>query len=1683
MNLNRTRKGPANLRLIFSIRIIFLLLVPSITASAQVPSIVSFAPASGSVGTAVTITGTNFSNVPAGNIVFFGAVKAAVTSASTTSITVTVPGGATYQPISVTVNGLCGFSSTPFIVTFPGSQQLLPSSFYPKIDTTTDLHPNGIAIADFDGDGKPDVATPNNYSTIGVPASVSILRNTATGAGIAFAAKQDLVTGVLTYAIAAGDLNGDGKPDLISSSIADKTISVFKNTSTTGNISFAPKLDLPTGDNPYSIAIGDIDNDGKPDVAVTNHLSNSVSIFKNNSTGGTISFSPKADFAAALAPGTVLLGDLDSDGKIDMVVTNELSNSISIFKNTSNAGSIAFAAKQDFATGTAPYGAAIGDMNNDGKPDIIVSNNSSNTVSTFKNNSTSGSIVLGAKTDVPAVSPYLLAVNDINGDGKPDVVIAGYNLQILQNTSTATTISYGGTITSALSPNAFAMGICDFDGDGKADLAGAIFTSNIVSFLKNRSNEPYISYFSPTTAAAGTTVVIIGERFTGITSVTFGGVPASSFTVVNSTTINAVTGTGVSGKVEVTNAYGTAMLDGFIFAGPPVISSFSPTASGQGQTVTISGANFNNTTAVSFGGVPAASFTVVSGNTIEAVVGSGASGSLIVTTNYGADTLSGFTFLPFPFVTSFNPATAAAGDTVTITGINFSGASAVKFGGVPAASYTVNSPTSITAVVGNGASGAVSVTTGIGTGAKPGFIFIPAPVITSASPLSGRSGTAVTITGTDFTGATNVFFGGIPAEYFTVVSPAVINAVVGVGASGNISVKGPGGTATLTGFNFIPRPVITSISPVSASAGSSIVISGSGFSPLVTGNTVTIGSVTAVVTAASTTSLTVTVPQVTTNQPVELLVGGLIATSPQIFSTTYTVSDTAFNASSFSPPVKIASKLYPSGFSSDGSITVDIDGDNKQEIISGNLITKMISILRNTGNGTTVSFAQPLDVASLWIPGGIVAGDLDGDGKPEIVCGNESFSNAISIFRNTSTPGNISFATRIDYGTIVASVMNVSLGDLDNDGRKDIIMRTTGSNTTYLCVYRNKSTPGNIAFDTQLTFEIGSGGSSYFDIITEDLDGDGKMDILSSKPNITCLVNQSMPGAIAFSAPVTISPTGANFLFNITVADINTDGKKDIVTLSANTLKVFKNQSNPGNVNFAETTVYVFPGSNARGLAAGDLNGDAKPEIVTLQGGSPVLYEYSVFNNMCSGNSIAFGNKVSTVYSPLRAFGYADITDVDGDNKMDIILTFTSTDSAYILRNQMSVSSVQMCSNSNITLNSSINGSSYQWQQNSGSGFSDISDNVTFSGTSTANLQINNPPVGWSGNKYRCRVNNTITGNEITVTVTLAPVANAGADVTICAGAATQLNGSGGATFLWSPPLGLSDINIANPVATPGVTTAYILTVSNGSSCLAKDTVLVTVNQLLPAAVTISTPGNSVCAGTNVVFTATPVNGGTNPAYQWKINGSNAGINSNQYVTSLINNKDTVSVILTSNSGCSSNPVAVSNSIIMSVTPLATPAVTLSNRAYTVINPDAAAVYTWQILTNGIWNNVTPSATGITFTAPAAGEYRVMATKGPCTVYSASLVTNKATTPNNPFGIFVYPNPARETITVDSIKLQQNWETLETMNAEGKIVLPAKNIQNQTKVSIDISKLGKGTYFIRFRRKDGETTTIKFVKN
>jgi hypothetical protein len=157
-------------------------------------------------------------------------------------------------------------------------------------------------------------------------------------------------------------------------------------------VSFAKQQVLTVGASPVSVAAADFNGDGKPDAAVVNSFSISISVFLNTTATGaaTPSFTAQQTYTTGLGPATIAAADVDGDGKPDLIITNQTDATASVLINTTPTGatSASFATQQTFATGKDPVGVTAADVNGDGKPDLIVANNQDNTVSVLLNTST-----------------------------------------------------------------------------------------------------------------------------------------------------------------------------------------------------------------------------------------------------------------------------------------------------------------------------------------------------------------------------------------------------------------------------------------------------------------------------------------------------------------------------------------------------------------------------------------------------------------------------------------------------------------------------------------------------------------------------------------------------------------------------------------------------------------------------------------------------------------------------------------------------------------------------------------------------------------------------------------------------------------------------------------------------------------------------------------------------------------------------------------------------------------------------------------------------------------------------------------------------------------------------------------------------------------------------------------------
>ena len=428
-------------------------------------------------------------------------------------------------------------------------------TFLGQATTTVGAGPEGLAVADFNGDGKRDVASANrvagsvsvllNMTVIGAasvtpgfagttvvtgtmplavnPADINldgrtdlvianqnsfsisvILNNTPPDTGVpTFAPRQDFTVGTFPDSIAIADLNGDGKPDVSVSNAASHNVSVLLNTTTPGGttVAFAPRQDFATGTFPRAVAAADIDGDGRADLVTANLDSDNLSVFLNTTAPGALaaSFAARQDFPAADGPTGLGLGDFNGDGRVDISVINQNAGSASVFLNVTGPGSstVALAPRQDFGVNSAPRGIAVGDINGDGRPDLAIANygatGNGNTVSTLLNTTAPGAAAaaFAAKQDLAVGAGSIhVALSDLNGDGRPDVVAANVfsnNVSVLldQTAPGSATIAFTPQQTFGVGTNPIFVAPRDLTGDGRADLAVANFSSNNASVLPN----------------------------------------------------------------------------------------------------------------------------------------------------------------------------------------------------------------------------------------------------------------------------------------------------------------------------------------------------------------------------------------------------------------------------------------------------------------------------------------------------------------------------------------------------------------------------------------------------------------------------------------------------------------------------------------------------------------------------------------------------------------------------------------------------------------------------------------------------------------------------------------------------------------------------------------------------------------------------------------------------------------------------------------------------------------------------------------------------------------------------------------------------------------------------------------------------------------------------------------------
>jgi ABC-type oligopeptide transport system substrate-binding subunit len=783
-------------------------------------------PASGTVGSTVTINGSGFTGVTA--VRFNGTPSTSVTNVTETSLRAVVPDGAQTGPVQVVSPDGTGTSTASFTVT-PRVTGFTPSAA--KRGAAVTIHGSnftgaqkvvfgsaailapGFTVAD---DGTITTTVPMNAVTGKV--TVTTLAGSAASATPFTVFQQPRITGLSPSAGPVGTLvtaSGTGL-DVVTSATVGGVTAAFQHVSA-GQI----KVTVPPTASTGAIAV-----DGPGGAGI------SPNAFK---------VSPQV---TGFSPSSARYGDpVEIDGSNFTGATKVLFGSVvqpvfTVVDDATIATTVPAKAISAKVTVTTQYGSGA----STGAVVVILPP----TISSFS----------------PSAGPVgtTVTVKGTRMDAVTGAQVGGANVVDLTHVSAA-------QLKIDVPPGAATAKITLTDGvDPAVDSANQFKVS------------PTVAGFSPASARPGEPLEIDGSNFTGASKVSIGSVtaPASTFTELHDDRIVLpVPAAATSGKVTVTTLAGSGTGAGtLVVILPPKLSSFSPASGPVGTTVTVNGTHLDAVTGAKVNGVGVVDPLVHVGTTkLQIVVPPGAATGKIALDDASDPAVeSGSDFKVTPKVTGFSPSSARYGDPVEIDGSNFTGATKVLFGSVVQPAFTVVDDTTIaTTVPAKAISAKVTVTTPYGSGASTGaFVVALTPAISSLSPASGPQGTVVTVNGSGLDGVTSASVGGTGASILH-VSPSQIRVTVPAGAvTGPIGVSGFGGTATSVA-PFKVTPKITTFTPASGPRGAAVELDGSGF----TGATkVLFGSVAA-------TSLSVDSDgKITTTIPPTAVTGKITVTTP-----------------------------------------------------------------------------------------------------------------------------------------------------------------------------------------------------------------------------------------------------------------------------------------------------------------------------------------------------------------------------------------------------------------------------------------------------------------------------------------------------------------------------------------------------------------------------------------------------------------------------------------------------------------------------------------------------------------------------------------------------------------------------------------------------------------------------------
>jgi RHS repeat-associated protein len=1077
-------------------------------------------------------------------------------------------------------------------------------TFHAGVPYTTGPGPIGVAVGDFNGDGKLDLAVTNSGNN-----TVSILLGNGDGT---FQAAANYATQFYPEKIAVADFNGDGKADLVILNSRIGSFSVFLGN---GDGTFGAGSNVGAGSAPQGLAIADFNGDGKLDLAIADSFGNDVMVYLGVGDG---TFHAPVLFTTGTYPAGVAAVDLNRDGKIDLAVANYQSNTVSVLLNTSN---IATAASVTAVTGTpqsAPINTAYATALS-----VIVKDSG--------NNPLPGAVVTFA-------APTSGASGTFSGGAAAQVTT---NSSGVATASTFTANGLGGAFTvlatagSASAP--FALTNTGGGNQAPAFTSGPAPNGNLSSayaFTLTASGTPAPTFsvtanaLPPGLGLNGTSGLING---TPTTTGTYAGMFTAANTVLpNATQTFAITIAGAAQTITFTapgnNTYGAMPFTVSATASSGLAVSFASLTTSvctvSGATVTLLAVGTCTIQASQAGNASYApapnvsrSFTVAQATQTITFVAPG-------NTTYGATpfavsaTASSGLAVSFASLTTNVCTVSVATVTIVAAGSCTIQASQVGNANYAAAasvsrSFTIAQATQTIAFgsPGNQILGVAPFT--LNATASSGLVVSFASLTTPVCTVSGSTLTIVAVGtctiqasqagGTNYLAAPNV------PQSFTVVADQ----------PPTVALVQPANNSTYVAPAIIPlyataSDAIGPVTKVEFYNGSTLLATATAAPYTYSWSNVAAGSYTLTAKAydnagGKTTSVAVAIVVSATGSAVSFSHTADYPTTDGSTTPSDLVAGDFHGAGKLDLVVSLSGSNpllvlhgdgngnFPStnytGSNASGAVsavTGDFNHDGKLDVALVNA-GGVVAVLLGHGDGTFSNGAvYPVSAAAK----AIAVGDFNGDGKLDLATANADGKVSLLLGNGDGT-----FQTAVSFAA-GTGLQGIAAGDFNGDGKLDLVVTNPADRSIDVLLGN-----GNGTFQAPIHLITGTGLDYPYNVVVGDFNGDGKLDIAITDyfaPNVTILLgNGDGTFRPPFDFPAGAYPTG------LVVADFNGDGKLDLAvtnTQQTNTVSVLLGNSNGS---FRAPVTYAL-GADPGPLVAADLNGDGKPDLAVLNyfGGS-----------------------------------------------------------------------------------------------------------------------------------------------------------------------------------------------------------------------------------------------------------------------------------------------------------------------------------------------------------------------------------------------------------------------------------------------------------------------------------------------